>query len=351
MVRVAGAYLGVLISKRTMLNEEENYRRAIDSTRRTRRLVDASRMPLSDFDQSHQSELRARNNWIAARQSYESALEAFKVQIGLPPDARVELSDADLHELQDYAADFAKTEFGDYDIGEPGAPIVLTAPDSVDDGELKTRVEEAIMIAFANRPDFATRIDALEDAQRHLLVAEDSLRAEVTLGGSASVGESVSPTSTENAKMQMDKARAGGRLRISFPWQRTAERNSYRRSLIAHEAAVRAYQETEDSMKLAIREAVRELLLKREQLKIQFLAVSLAERRVKNNDLLLQAGRSNMRDVLDAQADLLAAQNALYSALRGYRVKEWELQKELGTLDVTIDGAWHESDINALGFW
>ena len=351
MVRVAGSYLGVLISKRTMLNEEENYRRVIISTRRSRRLADASRMSLADFDQSRQSELNARNSWVAACQSYESALEGFKVQIGLPPDARLDLSDTDLDELQDYAAKFAKTELGDYDVGDAKAALILSAPESVDEGELKERVAEAVKTAFEARPDFMIQRDSVEDAQRHVLVAEDSLRAELTIGGSASVGQSISPTSEKDGEFKVSDAKYGGILKLDLPFERTSERNSYRRSLIALEAAVRSYQETEDGIKLAVREAVRELLLKREQLKIQFLAVSLAERRVKNNDLLLQAGRAEMRDVLDAQAALLSAQNSLFSAIRGYRVKEWELQKEIGTLDVSIEGAWRESDLNDLGLW
>ena len=58
-----------------------------------------------------------------------------------------------------------------------------------------------------------------------------------------------------------------------------------------------------------------------------------------------------MRDVLEAQAALLSAQNALFSAIRSYRVRELELQKELGLLEVTIDGVWREPDMQALGVW
>ena len=351
MVRTAGAYLGVLISKRIMLNEEENYRRVIFSASRTRRFVDAGLMTPPEFEQSYQRELESRNNWVAARLSYESALDSFKMQLGLPPDARVELSDNDLDELQDYVAKFAKTELAEYQPVNTKETIILTAPDSIDDSELRARVEAAIKTAFANRPDFAIRIDAVEDAQRHLLVAEDGFRTELTIGGTATAGESVSPSSSENGKFKIDKAKTGAALHLSLPVQRTAERNSYRRALIAHEAAVRSYQEAEDNMKMSVREAVRELLLKREQLKIHFVAVSLAESRVKSNDMRMDAGRANMRDVLDAQADLLSTQNSLFSALRSYRVKEWELQKELGTLDITINGAWQESDLDALGLW
>lgn len=353
MVNVANSYLGVLLLKRTMLNEEENYKRVIISTRRSRRLADASRMSLSDFDQSHQSELSARNGWKSSCQAYETSLESFKILMGLPPDARLELSDADLTELQDYVARFAKTEFEDYDLGDPDQPINLALPESVDEGELKGHVEDAIRVAFEKRPDFRTYLDRVEDAQRHVAIAEDGLRAELTLGGSASVGESVSAGSAAegNGDFKVSDAKYGGVLKLDLPFDRTHERNTYRNSLLQLEDAVRAYQAAEDGLKQSVRNTIRELRDKRERLVIQFLAVSLAERRVSNNDLLLRAGRAEMRDVLDAQAALLAAQNSLYASIRGYRVNELELMKELGILDVTIDGAWQGTDLDAMGLW
>lgn len=353
MVNVAGSYLGVLLSKRTMLNEEENYKRVIVSTRRSKRLADASRMSLSDFDQSRQSELSARNNWISSRQSYENSLESFKMLIGLPPDARLALSDADLDSLQDYVAAFARRELGEYDPGEPGAALVLEAPESVDEGGLKGRVEAAIRLAFEHRPDFQTFIDRVEDAQRHLVIAEDAFRAELTLGGTASVGEGVSSGSASqgDGDFKVSEARLGGLLTLNLPFERTKERNVYRNTLIQLEAAVRTFQAEEDKLKQSIRKAIRDLRERREQLIIQFGAVSLAERRVANNDLLLQAGRAEMRDVLDAQAALLSAQNALFSAIRGYRVNELELLKELGLLDVTVEGAWRAPDLDSLALW
>ncbi len=353
VVNVASAYLGVLLSKRTLLNEEENYKRVIISTRQSRRLADASRMSLSDFDQSLQSELSARNSWMSSQQAYETSLESFKILLGLPPDARVELSDADLTALQDYVARFAKSDFENYDAGDPSQPVNLKAPESVDEGELKGRVEKAIQIAFETRPDFRTYRDKVEDTQRHVVIAEDGLRAELTLGGSASIGESVSAGSAAkgNGDFKVSDAQYGGLLKLDLPFDRTSERNTYRNTLLQLEAAVRAYQNAEDELKQSVRGVIRELREKRERLVVQFRAVSLAERRVSNNDLLLQAGRSEMRDVLDAQAALLSAQNALYSVIRGYRVNELQLMKELGVLDVTIEGTWQETDLDAMGLW
>lgn len=350
VVDIADSYLGVLLSKRMMQNEEENYKRVIVSTRRSRRMADANRMSLSDFDQSRQSELSARNSWVSACQAYESSLESFKIQIGLPPDAQIELSDKDLTDLQTYVEEFAKTELKEYAPGDPKKPLELGAPESVDGGELKINVDRAIAIAFTNRPDFATFIDRVEDAKRHVAIAADGLRAEVTLGGSASVGEAVSAASASegNGDFKVSDAGYNGVLKVDLPLERTRERNTYRNSLIQLEGTVRSYQAAEDLLKQSVRSAVRSLRETREQLKIQFLAVSLAERRVRNNDLLLQAGRAEMRDVLDAQAALLSAQNSLFSAIKGYRVNELNLQKELGVLDVSIDGVWTESDLDDL---
>ncbi|NLE40860.1 MAG: TolC family protein [Lentisphaerae bacterium] len=352
MVGIASAYLNVLLTKRMLVNEEENYKRVIISTRRSRRMADANRMSPSDFDQSRQSELSARNSWISAFESYDASLEAFKGQLGLPPDAKIDLADQDLEELQAYVEKFAKTELGEYDAGEAAAPLALERPKSVDEaGALKDQVDRAIALAVENRLDFRSNIDRIEDAQRQVLIAEDALRAEVTLGGRASAGEGAKAGSDDNGEFNLGEAVFGSTLSIDLPFERTAERNAYRGSLIQLEGAVRAYQAAEDALKESVRAAIRSLRETREQLKIQYLAVSLAERRVRNNDLLLQAGRAEMRDVLEAQAALLSAQNALFSAIRSYRVKELELQKELGLLEVTIDGVWREPDMRALGVW
>ena len=53
-----------------------------------------------------------------------------------------------------------------------------------------------------------------------------------------------------------------------------------------------------------------------------------------------------MRDVLEAQNALLSAQNSMISALVSYRLRELELQRDLGVLNVTADGQWKETDLS-----
>ena len=348
VVETARSYLSLLLALKTRQNEDANYRRVMLSTQRSRRMADASRMSKAAFDQSYQSELAARARWTAACQSYESALDSFKTKLGLPPDARVVPRESDMADLQTLAGKFVEAEpAGDAASGE-------IPPDGAADParEVQDPAERAIAVAFERRSDIATARDRVEDAQRHLSVAEDALRAEITLGGAASVGEAAAPTSQvgrSQPHFRMRDSSSSGSLKIDLPLERTQERNSYRNALVALESAVRDYQMAEDELKTAIREDVRALSQTREQLRIQTRAVELAGRRVRNQDMLLEAGRADMKDLLDAQSALLTAQNSLYRAIVDYREHELALQRDMGTLDATAEGVWTESDIQELG--
>ena len=126
--------------------------------------------------------------------------------------------------------------------------------------------------------------------------------------------------------------------------ERTSEMISFRGSLVSFERSVRNYQELEDTVKQDVRASLSNLLESRESLKIQASSVLLADRRVASVQLLLDAGRAQIRDLLDAQDSLISAQNAYTSALVSYRISELELQRDLGLLEVDKDGIWREFD-------
>jgi outer membrane protein TolC len=58
--------------------------------------------------------------------------------------------------------------------------------------------------------------------------------------------------------------------------------------------------------------------------------------------MFLEAGRAEIRDLLEAQEALISAQNALTAALVTYRVGELALQRDLGLLEVDHEGVWQE---------
>ena len=77
--------------------------------------------------------------------------------------------------------------------------------------------------------------------------------------------------------------------------------------------------------------------------------MNLAERRVRNQEILLQAGRADMTVMLEAQDSLVSAKNSLYGAMISYKNQELALQRDLGLLDVSVGGTWKEADLVALG--
>ncbi len=112
-------------------------------------------------------------------------------------------------------------------------------------------------------------------------------------------------------------------------------------------------------MKFDVRNVLRSLLEARETIQIQAEAVRVAQRRVDSTDLFLQAGRAEIRDLLEAQNALNSAQDALTSAVVNYRIGELRLQRDLGVLQVDNRGLWVEfdpethdlaSDLEAIGW-
>jgi outer membrane protein TolC len=331
-------------------NAEENYRSLIASARRSRRLAEAGRLPEIQVDQAVQNELRARNRWISSNEQFERLIDAFKSIIGLPPDARVELDRTDLEQLRapaqriiDKIAKQAESE-ASKKTQAADAPIELLPPSEADAGPLEIDMSQAIQLALDNRLDLRVAIGAVYDAQRQVVVVADALGAELTLFGSAGLGErrSIDSATSDNAHLRFDRGRYAALLTLDLPFERTAERNAYRKSFIYLEGAVRDVQALEDQIKLSVQNELRTLLTSRESLKIQAQSVIVAQKRVRSSNLFLEAGRAQIRDLLEAQEALFSAQNSLTAAVISYRIAELELQSDMGLLQVDNQGLWQE---------
>lgn len=348
-VQLADNYLSVLENLDAVHNSRENYRSVIASARRSRRLADAGRIKEIDVDQATQSELRARQGWIRAMETYQNSLNAFKSLIGLPPDANIKLDPNDLTQLVAptlaIRERFLAEEQEQQTTFSADAPIEPVEPSRDDAGPWELQEDLAAQLALDNRLDFRKLIEQVYDAQRKAVVYANMLGAELTLGGSASFGESrsVGSATQDNARLRLDEGIHTGLLTLDLPLDRTAERVDYRNSLITLENAVRTVQSQEDAIKLAVSNTLSTMRQARENLYIQTKAVIIAEKRVRSVTLFLEAGRAAMRDLLEAQDDLLSAQNGLTSAAVGYRVAELELQRNLGLLEIDERGLWQEA--------
>jgi len=349
-VSIARDYLSVLQQMDEVRNAQENYRSLIASARRSRRLADSGRLSEIQVDQAIQSELRARNRWISAQEQLKNRLDAFKSTIGLPPDARIELDRTDLEQLAAPAsrtveeiAKGAKAEMAGQ-TPPADAPIELEPPSNEDAGPFEIDESVAIRLALENRLDLRVTTGQVYDAQRQVVVRADALRADLTLGGSAGFGgrRGIGSATADDAQLRFDQGQYSALLTLDLPIERTAEQNAYRKSFIDLERAVRNVQTLEDQIKFYVRNELRTLLESRESLKIQAQSVVVAQKRVRSSNLFLEAGRIEIRDLLEAQDALLSAQNSLTAAVVSYRIAELELQRDLGMLQVNEQGLWQE---------
>jgi outer membrane protein TolC len=330
-VNVVSNYLSVLQQSDQIDNAAENYRNLITSTRRTQRLADAGRSTVIEVNQTLQQELSARANWIKAMQTYENGLDSFKTLLGLPADADIELDRTELDRLNETYVTMAEA-VNDALESETSASEELAPASMAGATELEMAESEAIQLAFDNRLDLRVSEGKVYDAQRNVVVKADNLRAEVTLLGSAS------SSNNEDTDLDLDHGILTGLLTIDLPIERTSERNEYRNSYIALEQAVRDLQSLEDDIKLSVRQNLNQMKAARESMAIQTRAVAVAQNQAKSTDMFFEAGRSELRDLLEAQEALLTARNSLTSAVVQYRSAELEFQRDTGILKIDDKG-------------
>ncbi len=349
-VNIATDYLLVLRQIDVVKNNEENYRGLIASARRARRRADAGRQTEVEVDQAVQDELRARNQWISAIETYNRRIDSFKSSLSLPPDASIELDRSELDQLSLRAEKlFAvikeqEEASSEKDIVSDDTVIELIPPSMENAGKFEIDETKAIKLGLGNRLDLLTAEGRVYDAQRAVIIAADRLGAELTFDGSGRFGlpRGGSSGTSDNSKIRFDKGFYTAGLNIDLGLERTSERNAYRKSYIDMEEAVREVQILEDRIKLNIRDKLRDLMETRETMGIQSSSVTLAQKRVNMTNMYIEAGRAQIRDLLEAQESLLGTQNALIAAVVNYRVAELELQSEMGVLKVDEKGLWQE---------
>jgi outer membrane protein TolC len=348
-VQVATEYLEVLQALDQVDNSRESYERLVLSTRRARRLADAGRLPEIQVDQVQQDELRARNRWISAQVDYQDRLDAFKVRLGLPTDAKVKLDRGDMSSLVDRAEPLierAREQVAPTEAEAPAAqdPVVLRAPSREDGGPLELDEAEAIGMALNHRLDLRARIGRVFDTQRAAAVAADRLRADLALLGRGTTGQSRDRTTAGlgDADVSAGDGSYSATVLLDLPLERTQEEIDYRGRLIDFEKSVRVVQALEDQVKLEVRNELRALTANREGVIIQATSVEVAQRRLDSTTMFLEAGRVEIRDVLEAEDSMLSSQNALSAALVRYRVRELELQRDMGVLEIDELGRWKE---------
>lgn len=306
-------YCRILQEKDRVRNEYSNYRNLIAFTERATELA-KDRLPRFQVDQAKQDELRARNRYIVAVNSYRNRIDQFKLSLGLPIGDDVMIDDSVLRALE--AA------------GLPGVPL---------------DADDALALAVESRLDFLNEIDRFEDSKRKLEVAADAFKPGLNLFVNAELTSRGKNGRTSYSNFDPDAYRTRFGVDLDLPLDNMEARNSFRRAEINFERQLRQLSFGLDRIHSDLRSGLRGLELARQTFEIQQNALELANRRVEASNLLLEADRAETRDLLEARNDQLSARNAMTSALIDYHLTRLNFLHNLGKLQPESQELWTQT--------
>lgn len=316
-VDVVNEYFDLLQQKTVIFNEYNNYQSRRAQTIYLTARVD--REPSSARDQAKQDELLAKNRYLNSITSYRSALDRFKITLGLPQKTNLRLHDQEIALIRK--------------AGAPGLAL-----DS----------EEAFRIALDHRLPLFNEIDRFEDNRRQVIIAADQLKADLNLSGQASLNSSGGPTDYANFNFNNVRTTLG--LQLNLPLDRLRERNTYRATLIGFESATRTLGRNFDELRNLLDQRIRELEQFRQSYEIQQNAVALAKNRVEGNELRLKAGTLIFQRLSESQDALIEAQNAETRALVDYLGARLNLLTDLGVLESGQKSYWLKKNPSKVKF-
>lgn len=304
---IVTTYLRLLQQQDTVKNQYNNFQSRV-SLRERSVALSFDRLAPFQADQATQEELTARNSYILAVERYRTSLDQFKLTLGLPAGYEIRLDESALQELETAGL----------------LPVPLAD-------------EQSFQIALDRRLDLLNEIDRFEDSKRKIVVAADRFKPGLLLFGDASL-QSVGDN--DYARFDLNDYKLTGGLQLDLPINRRLDRNSYRETIITFERQLRTLSLFLDDLKSDLRGDLRTLDQSRQSFDIQSRAKALADRRVESSELQLQAGRIQVRDVVDAQTSRLQAYNAATAALVDYHLARMRLLLDLGVLNTAKEKFW-----------
>ncbi len=275
-----------------------------------------------DVQRAEQDRLDARNRQVVAVETYKTAVEEFKIRLGMPLDTPI-----DIEPLQDPGEEPAARS-------QQGQAVRLESAIRMP----QTSAEEAVRLAHKYRLDLLNVLDFIDDRRRGVDIARNNLLPSLDLQGSVTFD--TNPDRLNMVDYHDDRATWRSALNLELPLDRKEERNELRSSLIRKARAQRNYEEARDQVAVQVRQAMRNVLQSRETLDIQLLSRELAVRRRQGARLRFEQGFVGNRDIVEAENALLRARNALALAQVQYRLAVLEFLRDTGMLRLDDEGQW-----------
>lgn len=304
-VQVVSDYWSIVRQIADLANVEANYASLETDRVRIEELFSAGRATITDLGRSRQSVYSADAQRVSAQNRLQSALDRFKLTLGLPIAAKVDLDPTELDRL--------------------GSTVIAAAPVTED---------LAIQLALQRRLDHRTTVDEVEDAGRRILVAEDAL----TMSIDFTAALNVPAESGKGLNLDWSRVNWSAGFELDLALDKLVERNAYRSALITFDQRLRAREQSEDQIGANVRTTLRNIRSALDSYGIQKLAVDLANQRVEAQTDLYNAGRVEARELLDAKDSQLQTQLQLTAAIVDYAIARLELMNNLEAIALEPTG-------------
>ena len=295
-VRIASQYLQLINQQEGIANRRLSFANLLNLTQRTQALYAAGRQPYTAVQQALQSQLQTENSLVVSVERYQNAVDQFKILLGMPVTRELQI-----------------------------VPI-----------ELEVRVpsiaeQEAIELALRYRLDYRTARDRSDDAQRSVANAKNGLLPDLDFNADSRIG----PRSGDAARdINDDTLTYSASLELDLPIDRLQERNAYRRSLISLERSQRNVSLTRDRIVSDVQESLRGIRSAEATLDIQRQGIQVAEDRLELENERLKQGTGDARNAVEAQEDLLSAQDDYDQAQANLQIAVLQFLRDTGTLRV-----------------
>lgn len=317
MVAVAARYFNLQRSKAEIVNafkkytsNKEDWERAevINKLGQSRTVFEAPRAKASFRN--------AEATLVSAKEQHATALDRFKIFLGMPVDAKLDVLDQD-----------ADVQSRDLDSLLPDLAVA-----------------GAVEVALRYRLDVLTEADRVDDRRRGAEVARNQMLPDLDFAGGITFDSDPERANSSSFNTERNTWNAGLSFRID---DRKTERNAYRAALVSLRRAQRDFEEFVDTVRADVRRAHRRIVQQDNLRKIQALNVEENELRYLMAKAQFDLGKSTNQDVVDADDDLLTARNELASAVASYRNAILEFRLDTGTLRVRDDGSWDSTGAQA----
>jgi outer membrane protein TolC len=299
VVEIANDYFQLISKQQSIVNRRLKYISSSNLTTQTRELYGAGRINFLQVQQSLQTALQDENALVDAEQDYQDSLDKFKIELGMPIDQNLDVQ---------------------------GVELDLNIPD-VDHADIS-----ALVLKY--RLDLQTDRDKIEDSRRNIDVKKNQLLPDLDVTATAGLhnidGQAAVKLDRHVYDYSVDAL-------LKLPLDRVQERNDYRIALIDFEQALRKFEGDRDTDIATARSSARSLRNAQITLDIQRRAIDLAQQKLDYSSELLTQGKAITRDVVEAQSDLLNAQDSYDAAKTNLQVQILSLLRDTGTLRMDPD--------------